>query len=166
MEITVSLHYITAPGEKIYIVSPLLSDNRMELKDSGDGYKSATLSLPDAGTHLSYHFETVDMTGNIRHEWHGERHLNLDSGISCLHIHDNWRERPVDAPLFSSAFTKSIAARPKTTPLPAITEGTLTMEVMATMIPTGKTLAITGNCKLLGNWNPQNALALNDADYP
>ncbi len=166
MEVSVTLHYITATGEKLLLISPQLAEKSIRLLDSGGGYKSVSLSLPDHIDSFDYHFEAIDADGYARHEFHGDRHLKLSPDLNSLSIHERWRDRPADAPLYSSAFTQSIAARHSAEQIVTISPSTFTIELRATMIPHGRTLAITGNCDLLGNWNPDKALPLNDANYP
>lgn len=166
MEISITLHYLTAPGEKLLLVSPQLEEKSIQLIDSGGGYKSVSLSLPDHIDSFNYHFKAIDAEGTVRREFHDYRHLKLSPDLDSLSIHEQWRDRTADAPLYSSAFINSIAARHSADPIVTISPSTFTIELRATMIPQGRTLAITGNCDLLGNWNPDKALPLNDSGYP
>ena len=170
MKITLNVNYRTRWGEQLYVCG-----NIPEL-GNGDPEKAAPMNLADAETwqlrlntdasEISYSYIVKSSDAPWRFEW-GEPHTISSNGkITEVTALDAWQDTPSDKPYFSSAFTDGMLRRShRDQPLKAAA-GTLRIAVLAPMVEPDEILAVTGEGNALGNWDPRQAIRLNDARYP
>ena len=172
MRISFNINYHTQWGEALYICGsiPALGDS--------DPEKAAEMKLgaPDLWTfeldtdkpvdNFNYWFIVKASDRPWRMEW-GEPHRFIaGAGVERVDIFDSWQDLPADKPFYSSAFTDGILHRThRDLPLPSL-PATLQLRIAAPMVRPDECLAISGEGEFLGNWNPAEALLLNDSAYP
>lgn len=172
MKITISINYHTEWGESLFI-----SGSIPEL-GNGDYAKAAEMYLVSPDTwqlqlnfnrdpgNFDYRFIVKAPEKEWRFEW-GEPHKFVSGkGIDNYRIYSSWQDLPAEKPFYSSAFVDGMLRRPfRDQPLsPKI--GTVSIRVEAPMIEPDEVLAIVGEGGHLGNWNPANAIVMNDAHFP
>lgn len=124
------------------------------------------LELDDATPSFDYFYIVRHENGYTRHEWGTPHRFVRGRAAKTFEIFDRWHDQPWDKPYYSQAFTNCICKRtdleapliPKT--------GVLNIRVSAPMVQNDEVLAIGGGCDALGNWNPAEALVMNDANFP
>lgn len=172
MKISFNINYRTNWGESLYICGdiPALGASNEHaapiMKMVGPAQWRLEIDVPEIPESVKYQYIVKPENGAWRMEW-GKRHrIQKMNGVSRLDIYDCWQDQPLDKPFYSSAFVDGILSRQfRDLPLkPAA--GSLTIRVNAPMIQPDEVLAISGSIKMLGNWNPKQALILNDANYP
>lgn len=171
MKITFNINYRTQWGEALYIVG--------NLPELGDGNDQAALQLNylggeswqievdvPQGKSFDYRYIVKAPGAEWRLEWGEPHRFEGAKGVSEVQVFDRWQDQPYDKPYYSSAFTQGMLNRAfRAKPL-AAQPGTLNVRIQAPMIAPDQVLAIAGECKALGEWDPRKALHLNDARYP
>ena len=170
MKLTFYIDYRTNWGESVYLVScnSIADEENHLIKMDFDGIStwSYTLTLPDSMKEFTYcYIVKSDFNTNVRHEFGKPHCLMLSNDVDC-EIHDIWQDAPDDKPFYSSAFTQGIFSREKVkTPIIG-NSGEILFRINAPVIKRDETLAVSGSCEILGEWNPQRALILNDYSFP
>lgn len=119
-------------------------------------------SLSEA-TLISYHFEIRRNDGSVRKEWGKPHQLALSPSLDELQVYDHWHDRPEHNEL-TSLFALRVVNRRPLSPLAPIAPATLYFEVFAPGINAEKRLALVGNTRELGEWNPENAITMLSSD--
>ena len=170
MKLTFYIDYRTNWGESVYLVScnSIADEENHLIKMDFDGIStwSYTLTLPDSMKEFTYcYIVKSDFNTNVRHEFGKPHCLMLSNNVDC-EIHDIWQDAPDDKSFYSSAFTQGIFSREKVkTPIIG-NSGEILFRINAPVIKRDETLAVSGSCEILGEWNPQRALILNDYSFP
>ena len=170
MKLTFYIDYRTNWGESVYLVScnSIADEENHLIKMDFDGIStwSYTLTLPDSMKEFTYcYIVKSDFNTNVRHEFGKPHCLMLSNDVDC-EIHDIWQDAPDDKSFYSSAFTQGIFSREKVkTPIIG-NSGEILFRINAPVIKRDETLAVSGSCEILGEWNPQRALILNDYSFP
>lgn len=172
MKITLNINYHTQWGESLFV-----SGNIPEL-GNGDARKAVEMSLtsPDMWqltlnlNRDSGNFEYSFIVKAPEKDWRfecGKPHKFVSGvGISEYRVFSSWQDMPADKPFYSSAFIDGMLRRPyKDQPL-AAHAGMVNIRIEAPMIEPDDALAITGEGSLLGNWNPAEAIIMNDGNFP
>lgn len=170
MKLTFYIDYRTNWGESVYLVScnSIGKEKNYAVKMDFDGLStwSYTLTLPDSINEFTYcYIVKSDLNQNVRNESGKPHQLLLTEGVDC-EIHDIWQDTPGNKPFYSSAFTKGIFSREKTTTPITGNTGEILFRINAPIIKHDEVLAVSGSNEVLGNWNPQRALLLNDYTFP
>ena len=170
MKLTFYIDYRTNWGESVYLVScnSIADEENHLIKMDFDGIStwSYTLTLPDSMKEFTYcYIVKSDFNTNVRHEFGKPHCLMLSNDVDC-EIHDIWQDAPDDKSFYSSAFTQGIFFFDKVkTPIIG-NSGEILFRINAPVIKRDETLAVSGSCEILGEWNPQRALILNDYSFP
>lgn len=172
MKLRFHINYHTNWGESLYLVG-----NVPEL-GNGDPHKAVEMKLssPDSweleveiaatSAEFDYSFIVKAPDKAWRFEWGTPHHFSAGEGAPLYDIFASWQDQPSDKPYYSSAFVDGMLSRLyRDAPLPTHA-GTLRIKIWAPMIAPDQVLAIAGDPKVLGAWNPKRALRLNDANYP
>lgn len=173
MKITFSINYHTNWGESLYICGNIPELGEMNPLEAAGMHLSGpdTWELTIEGDNLPktfrYGYIVKRENSEWRYEWNRKPHVFTGGGKADNYLLvDSWQDMPVELPYYSSAFTDGILMRRlKDQPLKPV-GGTLQIRVAAPMIAPDETLALSGSCKALGNWNPRQALKMNDSGYP
>jgi len=172
MKITFNINYRTRWGEALYIVGDLpelgAGDQQAALQLNYMGGESwqLTIDVPAPKADFNYQYIVKAPGQAWRLEWGEPHRFERTSGAAFYEIFDRWQDQPYDKPYYSSAFTKGMLHRKHRAAAVKATPGTLNIRVQAPMIAPGQVLAICGEAKALGQWDPSKALHLSDANYP
>lgn len=172
MKITFSINYHTMWGESLYV------EGNIPQLGAADPAKAVAMSLkgpdnweltieadkfPDS---FEYSYSVRRDNNSITREWGAPHRFTAGKGISAYRIVDAWSVMPAEHPYYSSAFTDGILKRQlRDQPLKTL-PANLRLRVAAPMVKPDEILAVAGNCRELGNWDPAKAMRLNDAEFP
>ncbi len=172
MKISFNIDYRTQWGESVYILGdiPQLGygdeSRALKMELDGVGVWSLTIEAPDHTESFNYRYIVRSDNGYERREWGEPHRLNVGFDIPSYEIYDRWQDMPYDKPYYSSVFVNCINRRDHRA-LPVEMHGqSITLRVMAPMVGKDEELAVSGDCEVLGNWQPERALTLNDSNFP
>lgn len=173
MKLTFNIDYRTNWGESVYVLGsiPELGNNQeskaVKMQFDGESKWSCVITLPDSTSEFTYGYVVKAENGASRKEWGKQRVFSAIKKVTDYDLLDCWQDMPEDKPLYSSAFTHGIFSRNDS--VGCSTQkigGTLTLNVKAPYVERGQTLAISGNCDELGNWDVSKAIELCDCSFP
>ncbi|NDW11727.1 4-alpha-glucanotransferase [Bacteroides sp. 214] len=175
MRLSFHIEYHTNWGEEIRLSgsSPMLgmgSDEGSVALYTTDGRHwnvEVELECPTNGF-IEYHYLVFRNGHLVREEWKGvprKLELPVDSQQSYI-IYDSWQDIPKQLHFYSSAFTESLLAHHHRSATVEHHSKNILFKVQAPRINNNCCLAICGNQELLGNWNPDKALPMSDANFP
>ena len=172
MKIRIHINYHTNWGESLYFTGSLPSlgggdpTKALEMSLTGPDTWELEVSLPGTVREFTYSFVVKAPGAAWRFEW-GEPHkFRAGKGIGFYNIFDSWQDQPADKPFYSSAFTQGMLRRRSRDSEPTALPGTANLRIWAPMVEPGDVLALSGEGDMLGNWDPDKAIILNDANDP
>ena len=165
-----SIEYKTQWGEELRVI---INGKEYELNTFDGAIWAADIELKSAeiGDKLCYQYAVYRDGQLIWTEWEIAPHTLLLNGVvSNKRINDEarsyiladyWRPIPETLPLFSSAFTDSVASHGEilNQALPAFNK-TLQLRIVEPRLMKNQHLAICGNCSQLGNWDSPVKMSL------
>ena len=181
MKVSFKIDYGTYWGQRLYICGSI------EELGGWDVEKAFALECPFPDTwegdfnlstnrkkSIEYkYFLKDEHTGEIQWEWGKNRTLILEPArFNEMRCRDFWRsEQNIENAMFSSAFTDVIMKRPsdqkKVSSSSSIIKGkVLRIQIYAPRVGVDYQLCLVGDQPTLGNWDPSQALILDDAHYP
>lgn len=172
MKLRFHINYHTDWGQSLYIYGsiPQLGGNdphlAVEMEMIGQDLWGLDIDLPEDTPDFEYRFVVKAPEREWRFEW-GRPHLfRKGAGVSLYNIFDSWIGEPAEKPYYSTAFVDGILSR-KEKEMPLYTSpGTINFRIEAPMVAPDEVLAVSGEGAALGDWNPANAIRMNDARYP
>ena len=190
MQLVFHIKYHTLWGERLFMAGSCTelgdndANNALEMVCHEPGEWRREVSLPDTMKEISYTYLVKNDKGVRKREESGFKHhisfgqlgdINFPTNDEApeqvdeyqnhiYFIYDEWDATPTDKIFYASAFTKNIFARPAKTPSKA--QNNVIFRVGAPQIKPAQVVALTGNQRCLGNWEPHKALHLSDANYP
>ena len=163
MKLQISIEYKTAWGEQLVLC---LGGKRYPLNYVADGLWCVEIARFNPAKASDYTYEVVRDGETVRKEW--KKHdLRLPEGMepAVLEIVDRWIDRPVDAPFYSSAFTKAIFGRHDAHKKQAkVKDANVLFKVMAPTVRPDEVLALAGSGKALEDWNA--VIPFDSSEYP
>ncbi|MBO5444339.1 MAG: 4-alpha-glucanotransferase [Muribaculaceae bacterium] len=172
MKIKIQIDYHTEWGESLYIggTLPVLGASNLEkaaiMEMTAPDIWAIAFEVPDDVRSFEYTFVVKSEGKPWRLEWGAPHRFEAGDGIAEYDIHSLWQDMPSDKPYYSSAFVDGMLSRNfRDQPLKPRPGCTL-FRVLAPMVSPDEVLAVSGECKMLGNWQPEQALVFNDAYYP
>jgi 4-alpha-glucanotransferase len=170
MHITFKINYNTAFGEEIMLNINLKredgeTDNSRYTMTTVDGKNwqfKLELKPEDRQAVMEYYYSAETEGAEKRREWTAVKHrleLNALKGEAYT-VYDHWNDIPEDSYLYSSAFTECINKRKSSNPKKKNFDRTIRIIVRAPQLRSMERLALVGEGKALGNWNPSNALCM------
>jgi 4-alpha-glucanotransferase len=174
MVISFTIEYRTDWNEKIRISGniPELGDGnpdeaiQLQTYDGFHWTAQIQLSAPET---IEYYYCIYRDKDIVRKEWLGfPRRFQFTAADKdkTYRFIDFWKNIPEEPYFYSSAFTESLLAHRKRTDLPKRHLSGLVLKAYAPRITENYCLAVCGNCNLLGNWNPNEAILMSDANFP
>lgn len=175
MEITFHIHYKTSGNEKVYITGSLPemglchSSNALPMTRKDNDRWSIAVTLPDNTGNFGYRYLIKSGETVVRRE-EGSAHLMrlAPSHSPSYDVYDRWKETPKDKIFYSTCFQKSILKRDNNhLPLKLdINPGETVIMVENPLVTPDCKMAVVGQHKSLGDWNPDNAITMDDRFYP
>lgn len=172
MKITLSINYHTEWGESLYVTGPIPElgggdpGKALEMNMTGPDTWQAVIDFHRNPGDFEFSFIVKAPEKAWRFEW-GNPHRFIDgAGITRSRVFSSWHDLPEDKPFYSSAFVDGMLRRPfRDQPLPS-QPGTVKFSIEAPMVEPDEVLAISGEGDALGNWNPADAVLMNDSRFP
>jgi 4-alpha-glucanotransferase len=175
MIVSFKIDYQTVWGEKLYVggSAPEFGvwdpAKAIEMKNNFPGEWEVEYTGPFTPK-LEYKYLLKDEKGKEQWEWGKPRILDIDeTQFEEVRARDFWRApKDPDIPFFTTAFTKVLIRRDsnkKSMPkeLPA---RTLRIQVHVPKINPKYKICVLGNQAVLGNWREQDAIIMDDSDFP
>ncbi|MDE6453360.1 MAG: 4-alpha-glucanotransferase [Muribaculaceae bacterium] len=174
MMLTLHIDYRTAWGESLRVCGSAQAlgagrDNfAAPMTPDSEGCRwTLNIDIPDAEMPLEYSYIVVRDGRTVRREWGKPRTLGCRS-VHSMNVYDHWCDMPADKPMYASAFTRAVFARPAqpagTAPEPEA--GRVFFELEAPVVAPDCVVAVCGSTPSLGSWNPARAVRLDGRDYP
>lgn len=175
MTISFHIEYRTEWGEEVKIsgsVPELGSWNTnqaasMHTIDGTHWILELPVETPES-KYIEYDYCIFRDGNEIRREWnsfHRRVYLSSDND-KTYQLYDYWKNLPEEQYFYSSAFTDSLLAHPDRKEINQHYSKGLIIKVHAPRVSADYAIAICGNQPQLGNWNPNNALIMNDINFP
>ncbi|MBD5261782.1 MAG: 4-alpha-glucanotransferase [Bacteroides sp.] len=172
MKIRIHIGYHTQWGEALYISGslPQLGGGDPQkapmLEMTAPDLWSISLELPDSIETFSYRFIVKAEGKAWREEWGAPHRFEAAKGVARYDIHAFWQDVPDDKPYWSTAFVDGMLSRNFRDQPVSPKAGSVVFKVLAPMVRPDEVLAVCGEPRALGAWNPEKALTFNDARYP
>ncbi len=125
------------------------------------------IAIPANGI-VKYSYHIYNNGRLTRSEWNNlPRVLHLtDAAQKTYTLQDCWKNIPEQQYFYTSAFSESLLAHHKRADIPKGHRKGLLIKAYAPCINSNHCLGICGNQPALGDWNPDKALLMSDADFP
>ncbi|WP_303742321.1 carbohydrate-binding module family 20 domain-containing protein, partial [uncultured Muribaculum sp.] len=168
MKLNFNIDYRTNWGESVYIVGhiPELGDGdesrAVKLELDGVGLWSLSIDVADETCDFDYRYIVRRDDGSTRYEWGRPHRFVAGCDVKSYEIYDRWQDQPYDKPYYSSVFVDCINRRDDRDEPQSLYPGSVTLRVDAPMVGSGEVLALCGDDEAIGEWNPENALVMND----
>lgn len=168
MTVSFNIEYRTSWGEEVRIAGLLPESIPMHTTDGIYWTADVELEVPKEGMTINYSYQIEQNQIIIRKEWDSfPRRLFLSGNSKKKYqIKDCWKNIPEQLYYYSSAFTEALLAHPDRAEIPPCHKKGLVIKAYAPRINKGYCLAICGNQKALGNWDPDKAIPMSDANFP
>ncbi len=168
MIVSFHIEYRTSWGEEVYIANLFPEPIRLHTIDGIHWETEVEIHSPEQDIDLTYSYQIECNSKIIRREWDNfPRTLHLSGNSRKVYrINDAWKNIPEQLYLYSSAFTESLLAHPEKTAMPMSYKSGLVIKAYAPRINKDYCLAVCGNQKALGNWNPDKAVLMSDHNFP
>lgn len=162
MEVHFKIGYHTVWGEEVRV--KILQKNSIEFiiplstKD-GENWEGTT----NISGNISYHYCIFKDGKEILSEWNlNKRQVEDNDNGHIIFLHDSWRQKPDMMYLYSSAFTECIRHEEsaKRTATETLYPRTLRINVSAPQLEEGRQLYMSGNQKVLGNWDIKKSVRM------
>ena len=168
MTVSFNIEYRTSWGEEVRIAGLLPESIPMHTTDGIYWTADVELEVPKEGMTINYSYQ-IEQNGIVtRKEWDSfPRRLFLSGNSKKKYqIKDCWKNIPEQLYYYSSAFTEALLAHPDRAEIPPCHRKGLVIKAYAPRINKDYCLAICGNQKALGNWDPDKAIPMSDANFP
>lgn len=168
MTVSFNIEYRTSWGEEVRIAGLLPESIPMHTTDGIYWTADVELEVPKEGMTINYSYQIEQNQIIIRKEWDSfPRRLFLSGNSKKKYqIKDCWKNIPEQLYYYSSAFTEALLAHPDRAEIPPCHRKGLVIKAYAPRINKDYCLAICGNQKALGNWDPDKAIPMSDANFP
>ena len=168
MTVSFNIEYRTSWGEEVRIAGLLPESIPMHTTDGIYWTEDVELEVPKEGMTINYSYQIEQNQIIIRKEWDSfPRRLFLSGNSKKKYqIKDCWKNIPEQLYYYSSAFTEALLAHPDRAEIPPCHRKGLVIKAYAPRINKDYCLAICGNQKALGNWDPDKAIPMSDANFP
>ena len=168
MTVSFNIEYRTSWGEEVRIAGLLPESIPMHTTDGIYWTADVELEVPKEGMTINYSYQIEQNQIIIRKEWDSfPRRLFLSGNSKKKYqIKDCWKNIPAQLYYYSSAFTEALLAHPDRAEIPPCHRKGLVIKAYAPRINKDYCLAICGNQKALGNWDPDKAIPMSDANFP
>lgn len=168
MTVSFNIEYRTSWGEEVRIAGLLPESIPMHTTDGIYWTADVELEVPKEGMTINYSYQIEQNQIIIRKEWDSfPRRLFLSGNSKKKYqIKNCWKNIPEQLYYYSSAFTEALLAHPDRAEIPPCHKKGLVIKAYAPRINKDYCLAICGNQKALGNWDPDKAIPMSDANFP
>lgn len=173
IHIEFKINYQTQWEEQLYLLGSIselgnsINQNAVLLQHNGNGNWSTSIELE--GDHIQFEYAYLVKKHNkvVVEEWGKPHHFSSSELDKSYRLEDLWQGMPMNKPFFSSAFTECLFARQneKSTKTKVFKQN-MTFQLFAPTVAPHLSVAISGNCPELGNWDPNKVLKLDATLFP
>ena len=171
MKLHFYIDYRTSADEKlvINILSPDDPDKKVtmvKMHPFDDRLWTCNIEIAEQ-THIDYYYSVVRKNTTVRREWTTIHH-RLE--LSCLKaqqytIYDHWIDIPENSYLYSAAFTECLHHHEALSRKETTFKKTVRLKVRAPQLRSYQRLCVMGAGQLFGEWNVQQAVAMDEHNY-
>lgn len=168
MKLSFNIEYRTNWGEEVRLAGLREESISMHTTDGIYWTTEVEIEVPETGETIHYNYQ-IEQNGVVtRKEWDSfHRQLHLSGTAKKKYtINDCWKNIPEQFHLYSSAFTDVLLAHPERAEIPGSHKKGLVIKAYAPRIHKDYCLAVCGNQKALGNWDPNKAVLMSDCHFP
>lgn len=170
MKIFFNIQYATTFGEilRLNVVGKGKDIEKVYSMNTYDGKSWHCEITAESGmSQMEYYYSVENGDSEVRHEWTTVSHrleLNAKRAMTYF-VNDRWNDIPYDSYLYSSAFTDCVNRRHREPAKGSDYNQTLRLIVRAPQLRSGSRLALVGEDKALGRWNPDDAISMVEHNY-
>ena len=170
MKIFFNIQYATTFGEilRLNVVGKGKDIEKVYSMNTYDGKSwHCEITVENGTTQMEYYYSVENGDSEVRHEWTTVSHrleLNAKRAMTYF-VNDRWNDIPYDSYLYSSAFTDCVNRRHREPAKGSDYNQTLRLIVRAPQLRSGSRLALVGEDKALGSWNPDDAISMVEHNY-
>lgn len=170
MKIFFNIQYATTFGEilRLNVVGKGKDVEKVYSMNTYDGKSwHCEITAENGMSQMEYYYSVENGDSEVRHEWTTVSHrleLNAKRAMTYF-VNDRWNDIPYDSYLYSSAFTDCVNRRHREPAKGSDYNQTLRLIVRAPQLRSGSRLALVGEDKALGRWNPDDAISMVEHNY-
>ena len=170
MKIFFNIQYATTFGEilRLNVVGKGKDIEKVYSMNTYDGKSwHCEITAENGMSQMEYYYSVENGDSEVRHEWTTVSHrleLNAKRAMTYF-VNDRWNDIPYDSYLYSSAFTDCVNRRHREPAKGSDYNQTLRLIVRAPQLRSGSRLALVGEDKALGRWNPNDAISMVEHNY-
>ena len=170
MKIFFNIQYATTFGEilRLNVVGKGKDIEKVYSMNTYDGKSwHCEITAENGMSQMEYYYSVENGDSEVRHEWTTVSHrleLNAKRAMTYF-VNDRWNDIPYDSYLYSSAFTDCVNRRHREPAKGSDYNQTLRLIVRAPQLSSGSRLALVGEDKALGRWNPDDAISMVEHNY-
>lgn len=170
MKIFFNIQYATTFGEilRLNVVGKGKDIEKVYSMNTYDGKSwHCEITAENGMSQMEYYYSVENGDSEVRHEWTTVSHrleLNAKRAMTYF-VNDRWNDIPYDSYLYSSAFTDCVNRRHREPAKGSDYNQTLRLIVRAPQLRSGSRLALVGEDKTLGRWNPDDAISMVEHNY-
>ena len=170
MKIFFNIQYATTFGEilRLNVVGKGKDIEKVYSMNTYDGMSwHCEITAENGTTQMEYYYSVENGDSEVRHEWTTVSHrleLNAKRAMTYF-VNDRWNDIPYDSYLYSSAFTDCVNRRHREPVKGSDYNQTLRLIVRAPQLRSGSRLALVGEDKALGRWNPDDAISMVEHNF-
>ena len=170
MKIFFNIQYATTFGEilRLNVVGKGKDIEKVYSMNTYDGKSwHCEITAENGMSQMEYYYSVKNGDSEVRHEWTTVSHrleLNAKRAMTYF-VNDRWNDIPYDSYLYSSAFTDCVNRRHREPAKGSDYNQTLRLIVRAPQLRSGSRLALVGEDKALGRWNPDDAISMVEHNY-
>lgn len=170
MKIFFNIQYATTFGEilRLNVVGKGKDIEKVYSMNTYDGKSwHCEITAENGMSQMEYYYSVENGDSEVRHEWTTVSHrLELNAKRAMIYfVNDRWNDIPYDSYLYSSAFTDCVNRRHRVPAKDSDYNQTLRLIVRAPQLRSGSRLALVGEDKALGRWNPDDAISMVEHNY-
>ena len=170
MKIFFNIQYATTFGEilRLNVVGKGKDIEKVYSMNTYDGKSwHCEITAENGMSQMEYYYSVENGDSEVRHEWTTVSHrleLNAKRAMTYF-VNDRWNDISYDSYLYSSAFTDCVNRRHREPAKGSDYNQTLRLIVRAPQLRSGSRLALVGEDKALGRWNPDDAISMVEHNY-
>jgi 4-alpha-glucanotransferase len=170
MRIEFSIHYQTQWGERVFVRANTDKLPLLALDYQKDGWWKGSWETNKLPADFAYRYQIRNEQGLVQEELAIDRPVGAVKTQHLL-LQDSWRNpQAPEVVLHASAFEEVIFKPAEVRKAAAVRKAVGKIKVQFQMdlvrVPSHLQLAIVGNTKAFGNWQPEDALLFGSTDYP
>lgn len=168
MQVLFKLNHRTNWGQSVtlLIYNESNSYDSFDMTCENENKWKVSLTLPDDVNEINYRYAIRKANNDFRYEHDGIRKVSIKANLKSLVFEDYWRTPNGDSPFDTTAFTACFFKRKKAAKTKSKEETNFKLQLRCPQLEPDRHFAITGNQAVLGNWDEDKKIRLNETDFP